>query len=104
MLTDQNKLSSTQIFPIDLILYIHVRFIITFYWLEISDKIVSDNSSQHVLDFACIKQFSIELQTFQKISRFFPYHSYSKIGKNLDTLGKFSTYQEKVNIFNWNFV
>ena len=30
---------------------------------------------------------------------FVPYHSYSKIGKKFDTLGKFSKYRKKIGIF-----
>ena len=40
-------------------------------------------SSHHVVYFTYmyIDNFSIELYTFQQMSRFIPYHSYSKIGK-----------------------
>ena len=62
----------------------------------------SNVSSQHVLGFIFIDKFSIELHTFYLKSRFVPYQSYSKIGKNLDTLAKFSAYvyPAQIGIFN----
>ena len=37
---------------------------------------------------------TMELHTFEYMSRFLPYHSYCKIGKTMGTLGKFSTYRK----------
>ena len=56
-------------------------------------------------DISHIDKFSIDLHTLQPMSRFFLYHSYSKISKNMGTLGKFNTYRKtfgiSVEIFVW---
>ena len=37
---------------------------------------------------------------FSVNAHFIPYHSFSKIGKNMGTLGKLSTYEKKMGTFN----
>ena len=56
----------------------------------------SNVSSKYVLRFTHIDTFSIELHKFQKMFRFVPYHSYSKMG----TPGKFNAYRKAIGIFN----
>ena len=55
--------------------------------------------SQRVLGFFYIDKIFIELRTFQLMSRFITYHSYSKIGKVMAILGKKKT----TGVFNSNF-
>ena len=53
-------------------------------------------SSQQMLGFTYIEKITLALHTLQLMSRFVPYHSYSKIGKNMGTLGKLSIRQKTI--------
>ena len=58
-------------------------------------------SSQRVLYLTNIYKFSIQLHIYMSLNVLFvPYHIYSKIDKWVDTLGKFSTYQKTIGVFN----
>ena len=63
----------------------NVCFILTFYWMKFLHQIFSGVAakffSQQVLGFTDIEKIPLALHTFQYMSRFVPYHSYSRIGK-----------------------
>ena len=60
--------------------------------------------SQHVQGFTNIEHFPLRFTLFQSMSRFITYHSCSKIGKNMGTLGKFSTNQKTIFYFQLNLL
>ena len=57
---------------------------------------------------ALIDKFSVELYIFETMSCFVPYHSYSKIGKHMDTQGKLAHVKRQTvfsieTVFNYTY-
>ena len=51
-----------------------------------------------------INKFCMELYTFEQMSRFVAYNSFSENGKHMETFRNLSAQRKTTAIFNWNFV
>ena len=84
--TGQKKLSSTCIFPINLIQKSQFCLSVTFYYrFKLSNKVfnkrIKDTSSLFASGMISVDRFSAEIHLFEYRSRFILYHFYSKLAR-----------------------